>query len=66
MGGLLRTKSWVSVPKMEKTSWGWAVPSSVKLEVIVEVVVKVSSWVVGGWLAGEVENITISAFNFQL
>ena len=24
-------------------SWGWAVPSSVKLEVIVEVVVKVSS-----------------------
>ena len=47
------------------TSWGWVVPSSVKLEVIVEVVVKVSSWSrghsvllwVGGWEAGEVENI---------
>ena len=45
------------------TSWGWAVPSSVKLEFTDEVVVKVSSWsynlswssntifrVVGGWI----------------
>ena len=32
--------------KSEKTSWGWTVPSSVELEVIVEVVVvvKVSNW----------------------
>ena len=27
-----------------KTSWGWTVPSSVKIGVIVEVVIKVSSW----------------------
>ena len=28
----------------DTTSWGWAVPSSFKLEVMVEAVVKVSSW----------------------
>ena len=47
--------------KVRQTSWGWAVPSSVKLEVIVEVVVKVSSWSrghsvlvrMGGWVVGK-------------
>ena len=27
-----------------RTSWDWAVPSSVKLEFMVEVVIEVSSW----------------------
>ena len=32
------------IQTVKKTSWGWAVPISVKLKVIVEVAVKVSSW----------------------
>ena len=50
----------IRIQKNIYTSWGWAAPSSVKLEVKVEVVVKVSSWSrghsvllrLGGWLGG--------------
>ena len=36
--------------KQNITSWGWAAPSSVKLEVIVKVEVKVSSWSILSWV----------------
>ena len=35
---------YIDMPEEEKTSWGWAEPSSVKLKVIVTVVVEVTSW----------------------
>ena len=47
--------------KEKKTSWGWAVPSSVKLEVIVEIVVKVGVQPLfqvgggGGWSSDKIK-----------
>ena len=47
--------------KEKKTSWGWAVPSSVKLEVIFEIVIKVGVQPLfqvgggGGWSSDKIK-----------